>query len=163
MKKFLDVLINMASLEGIWINQRLIYDAEGNIIGRIQLEYYDEHLVFINLIAIYPEYRNKGYFSQLLSLISRSADMNGDTLQLIPLATETSEIQASDISMNKLKKIYEEFGFEAEIRDIEVSVYTRKPNQTTLPTINDERWSQEKFDNIVNAIIEAANTIRELK
>jgi GNAT superfamily N-acetyltransferase len=128
MKKFLDVLINMASLEGIWINHRLIYDAEGNVIGRIQVEYYDEHLVFINLIAIYPEYRNKGYFSQLLSLISRSADMNGDTLQLIPLATETSEIPASDISMNKLKKIYEEFEFEAEIKDVEVSVYTRKPN-----------------------------------
>ena len=54
--------------------------------------------------------------------------MNGDTLQLIPLATETSEIPASDISMNKLKKIYEEFEFEAEIKDVEVSVYTRKPN-----------------------------------
>lgn len=127
MKKFHDVLIELASIQGIWINQRLIYDNEGNVVGRIEMQYYSEHTVFVNLIAIYPEYRNRGYFDELVELIARAADVNGDTVQLIPLSTETSEIPTSDIPLHKLKSVYERHGFTADIEDITISTFTRSP------------------------------------
>jgi len=131
MKKFHEVLIELASVQGIWINQRLIYDNEGNVVGRIEIQYYAEHSVFINLIAIYPEYRNRGYFDELVELIARASDINGDTVQLIPLSTETDEIPTSDMPLSKLKSVYSRHGFVADIEDIEVSNFTRYPLEKT--------------------------------
>jgi GNAT superfamily N-acetyltransferase len=127
MKLFLDRLVDFASLEKLWISNTLIYDAEGNVIGQITLNYHGDEKVFINLIAINPEHRNKGYFTQLLDLISRVADMNGDTIQLIPLPTETDKIPESGITIEKLQSIYSSYGFEADIEDARVSTYTRLP------------------------------------
>ncbi|MFA5403858.1 MAG: GNAT family N-acetyltransferase, partial [Ignavibacteria bacterium] len=110
MKLFSETLINLASVEGIYINQHLIYDSDGNVIGKIDLHYYSEHNVFVNLLAIYPEYRNRGYFDQMISLICRAADKNGDTLQLIPLPTETDKIPCSGITIEKLQSIYSSYG-----------------------------------------------------
>lgn len=127
MKLFSDLLVDTAGLEGLWISQHLIYNNEGEIIGRIELHYYGEHHVFINLLAIYPEYRNKGHFDHIIDLICRVADRNGDVIQLIPLPTETSEIPESGITLEKLQKIYSSYGFKPDIEDIRVSVYTRQP------------------------------------
>lgn len=127
MKLFSDVLSKLASIEGLWISQRLVYDSIGNVIGKIEIHYYSEHNVFINLLAIYPEYRNKGYFDQLISLICRAADENKDIIQLIPLPTETDKIPASGITVEKLQAIYSSYGFESDIEDARVSTYTRVP------------------------------------
>ncbi|MFA5404607.1 MAG: GNAT family N-acetyltransferase [Ignavibacteria bacterium] len=128
MKLFLDLLVDFASLEKLWISNTLIYDAEGNVIGQITLNYHGDKKVFINLIAINPEHRNKGYFTQLLDLISRVADKNGDTLQLIPLPTETDKIPCSGITIEKLQSIYSSYGFEPDIEGVRVSTYTRSPS-----------------------------------
>lgn len=127
MKLFLDRLVDFASLEKLWISNSLIYDAEGNVIGKITLNHQGERNVFITLIAIQEEYRNKGYFTQLLDLIGRVADMNDNVIQLIPLPTESGDIKSSDISLEKLKSIYEEYGFTPDVEDARVTTYTRIP------------------------------------
>jgi GNAT superfamily N-acetyltransferase len=128
MALFLDRLVNFASIEQLWISNTLIYNADGDVIGQITMNYQGEHHVFINLIAIKQEYRNKGYFSHLLDLICRVADMNKDTIQLIPLPTETEDIKESGITLSKLQSIYSSHGFVADIEDAKVSTYTRIPS-----------------------------------
>jgi len=124
---FLDVLINLASLENLWINQRLVYNINGDVVGRLETHNVGEHQVNVNMIAIYPEYRNKGLFRQLISLITRSADQNGDSVTLTPMATETSDLPASTITNDKLKAIYSEYGFVAHHPDMPISDFTREP------------------------------------
>lgn len=128
MKLFLDRLVDFASLEKLWISNTLIYDANGDVIGKITLNHQGDHRIFITLIAIYEEYRNKGYFTQLLDLIGRVADMNEDTIQLIPLPTEYGDVKPSGITLEKLKSIYESYGFTPDIEDAKVTTYTRFPN-----------------------------------
>lgn len=127
MKKFTDVLTGIAASEGYWYNQDLIYDENGNVIGRMQIHHYDEHYVFISLIAIYPEYRRQGHFSYLLELISRVADLNGDTIELLPMETDCDKIPCSGIGVKKLQSLYEECGFTPDDDGLKVSTYTRIP------------------------------------
>lgn len=124
---FLDVLTNLASLENLWINQQLIYNVDGDVVGRLEVHHIDEHRVNVNIIAVYPEYRNKGLFRQVINLIARSADQNGDYVTLTPMATETSDLPASGISTSKLRSIYEEYGFKAHFAEMEITDYTRDP------------------------------------
>lgn len=124
--QYIDRLIDLASSEGLWINQRLVYNQNGDVIGRIEIHMLDEHYVNVNLIAIYPEFRKQGYFNQLISLMVRAADMNGDAIQLIPMETESKEIPSSGISNEKLKSIYEKYGFVAEFPEMPITSFTRE-------------------------------------
>ena len=126
-KQFADLFSDMGSLEGIWLNQRLVYNVSGDVIGRIEMCAVDEFIVNVNLIAIYPEYRKQGLFAQIVNLIARTADKYGFTINLIPMATESKEIPASDISTDKLKAIYTAHGFIADHDDMEISNFTRLP------------------------------------
>lgn len=124
---FLETLTNIATLEHLWINQRLIYNIDGNVVGRIETNNIDEHLVNVDVIAIYPEYRKQGLFRDIIRLITRAADINGDTLTLTPMATESQEIPASTISNRKLREIYQEFGFTTDHPDAPISDFIREP------------------------------------
>lgn len=124
---FSDRLTDIASCEGYWINQNLVYDSNGNIIGKMLIHYYSEKFVFISLIAIYPEYRGNGHFRALVDLVSRVADLNGDTVQLMPLASETDDIPCSNIPLAKLQEIYMAYGFTPDTEGVEVTTYTREP------------------------------------
>ena len=126
-KMFFDRLVDHGTIEGLWFSNGLMYNEGGDIIGKFNLYHQSSHKVFITLIALYEEYRNRGYFHQVLDLISRVADINGDTIQLIPLPTETDEISESGITLGKLQSIYESYGFMSDIEEDGVSTYTRIP------------------------------------
>lgn len=124
---YIELLSEILNIESLWLNSRIVYNLEGEVVGRIELTTIDDHEVNINLIAVYSEFRKQGYFKSMLNAICKTADINAVKLNLIPMPTHNSEIQVSDISWDKLKSIYASYGFEADYPDMKISNYTREP------------------------------------
>lgn len=129
MASFIEFFSAMASMEELWISNNLIYNKDGDIIGKIQMHYKDSKTVFVDIITIYPEFRNNGYFRQIVYLLARCSDLNKDTIRLIPLPVETDEIKSSGISITKLQDIYKSYGFIPENEEYPVSEYTKEPKR----------------------------------
>lgn len=132
--QYTNTLENYANADELWIgkqfgNIKLVYNNDGDVVGRLEFRVVDTNVVFFDLIAVYPEFRNMGYFRQILNIACRSADSLNLELQLIPLPTESSHIASSTMMLNKLKSIYKSFDFLPYIEDVEICQYFRKPNK----------------------------------
>lgn len=124
---FVDSLADVCEDEGIWLNQNVLYNSQGAVIGRIECSHLGEKEVSINLIAIFSEFRNQGLFDQIVRLITVTSDKYGYIVELLPLPTEAKDFASSDISPEKLKSIYVKHGFKAEFDDMELSIHRRYP------------------------------------
>ena len=122
---FEDILYDHASYDHLCINQDLIYNEHGNILGKYHFSNISDKEVSINVISIYPEYRKQGYFSRFLDVICKVADENNIILELIPLPIDITDSPKGDMTVTKLKKIYISKGFIAEYEDEPISIFRR--------------------------------------
>ena len=122
---FEDILYESASYDHLFINQDLIYDEHGNILGKYHFSDISENEISINVISIYPEYRKQGYFNRFLDVICKVADEHHIELELIPLPIDITDSPKGDMTVTKLKKIYINKGFVPEYADESISIFRR--------------------------------------